>query len=81
MSKVYSGLLWHVDGTWKVICRHVGIAVMSNTDHHSVKNVFLLLAILVLRLNVPLARISKIWSLLYTQDFGLNNRKTESDNH
>lgn len=40
---------------WEVMKWHVGVAVMSNTDHHSIKNVFLLFAFLVLRLNVPLA--------------------------
>ena len=79
VSKVDSVYLNFISSTWEVLQWHVGVAVMSNTDHHSIKNVFLLFAILVLRLNIPLAWVRKIGSLLQLQDFGLNNRKTETD--
>ena len=55
VSKVDSVYLNFIISTWEVLQWHVGVAVMSNTDHHGIKNVFLLFAILVLRLNIPLA--------------------------
>lgn len=55
VSKVDFVYLNFISSTWEVPQWHVGVAVMSNTDHHSIKNVFLLFAILVLRLNIPLA--------------------------
>lgn len=44
---------------------------MSDADHHRVENVFLQLAVPVLRFDVPLARAREVRSLLHRKDRGL----------
>lgn len=57
--------------TWEIMKRQIGLAVVSNADHHSIKDVFLLFAIFVFCFNIPLAWVREVWSLLYLYNFGL----------
>ena len=63
--------------TCKVVQGHVWVTVVSNTDHHCIKNVLLPLPFAVLRLHVPLTRMGEVSSLLHLKHCSLRSPERE----